>query len=77
MSYQFKEGDCVMHTNDDTDIGTFIKYNNDYTCLVDWNIDGVQSAMVECLYLVNNSTNKEQEAVMLLLNLGYMVSKNS
>lgn len=75
MDYKFKAGDRVRHAHDPEDEGTFMSYNGDDSAKVKWDNDGEMSNLLEFIYLVESS-DKEQEAVMLLLNLGYTVSKN-
>lgn len=75
MTYKFKEGDRVKHRCDQQDEGTFIKDNGEYSRVI-WDNDGAtEYNSTESLYLAA-TVNTEQEAVMLLLSLGYTVSKH-
>lgn len=76
MTYKFKEGDRVRHVNDPEDEGVFIEYTNGEYSRVDWNNDGDTAYnRTENPYLAALVIT-EQEAVMLLLSLGYTVSKH-
>lgn len=76
MTYKFKEGDRVRHVNDPEDEGVFIEYTNGEYSRVVWNNYGDTAYnLTENLYLAA-LVSTEQEAVMLLLSLGYTVSKH-
>jgi len=85
MSYQFKAGDriilCEHQGNDSGEVVEFDGsiYSNDGGIWVKWDSDGKTLYIdEESIEFEEGLTNdKEQEAVMLLLNLGYTVSKNS
>lgn len=78
MQYQFKAGDRVKHTADE-DQGTFIQYNLDGDAIVLWDKDGEMTNDSKYLDLINieGASNKELEAVLLLLSLGYTISKGN
>lgn len=79
---RFKEGDRVVYNYDgDKDSGVVVQcYGSAYyrtnNVWVEWDSDErVLPANAAYLTLVCNHGIKEQEAVMLLLSLGYTVSK--
>lgn len=79
---RFKEGDRVFYNNNgDKDCGVVVAvdgsiYNRLGKIWVKWSSDErVLPANAAYLTLVCNHGIKEQEAVMLLLSLGYTVSK--
>lgn len=78
MQYQFKAGDRVKHTADG-DQGTFIQYNLDGDVIVLWDKDGETTNDPKYLSLItiDGASNKELDAVMLLLSLGYSISKGN
>lgn len=84
MTYEFKEGDVVELPKQDgyaRDTGVVVAvdgsiYNRLGNIWVKWDSDGrVLHANPVHLSLVGNRGTEEQEAVMLLLSLGYTVSK--
>lgn len=79
MNYEFKAGDRVKHTHDDKDQGTFVRYNCDGLALVIWDRGGEMTNIPNYLYPITTKgvPNKEQDAVMLLLSLGYTLSKGN
>jgi hypothetical protein len=79
MQYKFKAGDRVKHVHDDGDQGTFIRYNRDGNAIILWDRDEKITNITKNLYLITTKdvSNKEQDAVMLLLSLGYTISKGN
>lgn len=78
MQYQFKAGDRVKHTADE-DQGTFIRYNRDGNAIILWDRDEKITNITKNLYPITTKdvSNKELDAVMLLLSLGYTISKGN
>lgn len=78
MQYQFKAGDRVKHTADGEQ-GTFIQYDLDGDAIVLWDRNGEEVNDPKYLVLIDidGASLKELDAVLLLLSLGYSISKGN